>query len=313
MTTKTATKTTRKPTTTKETTMKTTTTQRPARKAVPTMSEATKAQLAALEGETDEQARQRAAARIERLAAAKAEHAALKEWNDGGRTAARPATPHLDALAELTAKGSTGKRRSPKVAKVEAPAPKAGRGETVITLRSEQAGVELAEFVAESMGRIEGRHLVVTNAQAQALHDALVDGAPVASATSVMRGRRHLLSSLAVRATFPKVTDGRNSLTTRLVNELSARVLDGRVTNWSAPGHQDSTPSFVVDGQVFDRASTAAEALGVSAKVERPAKPAVEESPAPKAAAAEKAPAKGSKVVARPEARKAPAKRTRKG
>ena len=74
-----------------------------------------KARLAAITPLTQEEREARARARITRLNHAKAEAARLKRWTERGEKGPRPATPNLDVLADLTARGVRGSARLPKV------------------------------------------------------------------------------------------------------------------------------------------------------------------------------------------------------
>lgn len=238
---------------------------------------------------------------------AQAEHAALADWQKNGRKGTKPETPALDALQAAAAPKAPGATRKVKAEKVEEVPPTPGRGEVVVTLRSDRAANELREHIGDALAaehaRIEGRWLVVRSNAAAKVWAQIRDGWTKASTNSVMHGRRHTLTVLAMRHAFPELTDDRTTLLVRVLNELVARQAAGKLT-WEPSAHQDSTPAFVIDGKTFDRTGDVAALLGVPVKAEKPA-------PAPAAAkkAPAKAPAKKAAPTAKAAVKRAPAKK----
>lgn len=188
---------------------------------------------------------------------AQAEHKAASLAKKAGEPI--PPTPHLLELNRRNAAGEKGPKTRKAAAKVEQPRPEPGRGFTVVELRNDKHGVAVTGVIGEvDESYVEGRYLVVKNADAQAIADQLVEAT---SGASQFEKRLLTLAHLAIRQAFPKVTDDRTVLVARLVSALNEQERD-----WSVGWATDATPTFTVDGTEHATARAAAEAIGVPTK-----------------------------------------------
>lgn len=208
--------------------------------------------------------------RLARVDQAKAEAAELKAWKSNGSKGDKPATPALDALeAEANNRKPNGAKKSSRrsskssTPKVEQPAPKAERGQSVIALRNDKHGDVVtaalkASKVSPEVAKVDGRFLTLRNADAQVVFEAITEAS---SGQGQFTTRLLTLAGLGVRHACPKVTDSRSSLVARLVTALH----DSGKT-WTVGAATDATPTFTIDGTEYATAKEAAAAIGVSAK-----------------------------------------------
>jgi len=174
-----------------------------------------------------------------------------------------PPTPYLDELNRRHAAGEKGPKTRKAAAKVEQPRPEPGRGFTVVELRNDKHGEAIAQVLDSLRGEdfgthVEGRYLVVRNAEAQQVADTLVEHT---TGASQFTKRLLTLAHLAIRQAFPKVTDERTVLVARLVSALNDSGVE-----WSVGWATDATPTFTVDGTEYATARAAAEAVEVPTK-----------------------------------------------
>lgn len=191
--------------------------------------------------------------RVERLALAKAEKAALDAWATGGRKGAAPATPNLDAIGAQPQGPKTPRRST--AAKVQVEAPKPGAGQVVVELRNARhADVVKAVSPKGSVVDVVDRWIVLDRSKAQALFDAVVQAHT--DATAEFQRRLLMLASLWIRLAAPKVTDDRTSKAPAVVTAALAAKRPVKVL-----ARSDAQPTFEIDGKAFPTASAALASL----------------------------------------------------